>query len=105
MIRLLVTDLDNTLYDWFEMWTTSFALMLSELVRITGIDQSLLEAEIKSVHQARHTSEYSALMQEVPSLVRFAGGREATDVYASAIAAFRQGREAAMVLYDGVQET
>lgn len=104
-IRVLVTDLDNTLFDWFDIWTKSFAPMLDELVRITGIEQARLESQIREVHQRRRTSEYSGLLLEVPALIEFADGRPAKEVYASAIDRFRDGRAASMRLYDGVQNT
>ena len=35
--RLLVTDLDNTLYDWFDIWHSSFSALLEEVARISGL--------------------------------------------------------------------
>jgi FMN phosphatase YigB (HAD superfamily) len=103
-VSLLVTDLDNTLYDWFEIWYRSFAPMLEELVRISGVPQRQLEEEIRQVHQERGTSEYSHLIQELPSL-RKGGEQELAATYSSAIDAFREGRKQAMRLYDGVAQT
>lgn len=105
VIGLLVTDLDNTLFDWFDMWTNSFSPMLDQLVQITGVERSLLESQIRRVHQERRTSEYSGLLFEVPVLVQFAQGRPPKEVYASAIKRFRKGRSASMRLYEGVKET
>jgi phosphoglycolate phosphatase len=102
---LLVTDLDNTLYDWFEIWFGSFEPMLREIVRISGIPEHQLLQEIRSVHQLRGTSEYSALLQELPSLGGLHPGRMPPDVYASAIEAFREGRKRTMRLYPGVLDT
>lgn len=67
-ISVIVTDLDNTLYDWFEMWYTSFNRMLSSLVNQSGIRQDILEKEIHQVFQRHGTSEYEFLIQELPSL-------------------------------------
>lgn len=102
---LLVTDLDNTLYDWFEIWYGSFKPMLREIVRISGVPESQILQEIRSVHQLRGTSEYSALVQEIPTLRALHPGEHLPDVYASAINAFRDGRKRTMHLYPGVRDT
>src|SRR5690349_5217643 len=52
-ISLLVTDLDNTLWDWFAIWYASFSALLEGIVRISGISQEELEPEIRKVHQRR----------------------------------------------------
>ncbi len=102
---LLVTDLDNTLYDWFGIWHGSFEPMLREIVRISGVPRKQLESEIRVVHQRRGTSEYSALLQELPSLLDRHPAEELPKVYASAIEAFRRGRKRTMRLYPGVRDT
>ena len=43
MIRALITDLDNTLYDWVTFFALSFDAMVTELTRVLDVDrQSLL---------------------------------------------------------------
>jgi len=104
-IALLVTDLDNTLWDWFEIWYRSFVALVSGLVASSGVPREVLEAEIHKVHQARGTSEYSYLIQELPSLREGHAGEDLTAVYAAAIAASREARKTAMQLYPGVKTT
>ena len=36
-VTVLVTDMDNTLFDWLEMWRTAFGAMLDRLVADSGI--------------------------------------------------------------------
>lgn len=103
--QLLVTDLDNTLWDWFESWHSSFSALLNQLVNISGVQREVLEAEIKSVHQLRGTTEYSNLVREVPSLVSFAGNADPMEVFDSALHAQHSERKASMQLYPGVLET
>jgi len=67
-VTVLVTDLDNTLWDWFHAWHASFAAMLLRLSDMTGLAPSVLEGEIRRVHQLRGTTEYSLLLTELPSL-------------------------------------
>jgi FMN phosphatase YigB (HAD superfamily) len=67
-VALLITDLDNTVWDWFAAWNASFAPMLAALAERSGVPQAVLEREIRLVHQLRGTSEYTLLLNELPSL-------------------------------------
>jgi hypothetical protein len=55
-IELLITDLDNTLYDWFDFWYHSFTAMLDQIVVISGIPREQLEPEIKKIYEKHGTS-------------------------------------------------
>lgn len=100
--RILITDLDNTLWDWFEAWYQSFSALLNGLQTVTGLDKGLLEAQIRSVHQQRGTTEYSNLIREVPALVEFSKGRDPFDVFDEALHAQSSARRRATKLYPGV---
>lgn len=102
--RLLITDLDNTLWDWFEAWYQSFSGMLTRLHELSGVDQAVLEAQIRSVHQDRGTSEYSNLFREVPALVAAAGPNDAAVVFDEAQHIQNSRRKAATRLYPGVRD-
>ena len=103
--RLLITDLDNTLWDWFHAWYESFSALLNKLVELSGVPRSQLEEEIRAIHQAHGTSEYSNLVNEIPSLARLAAPEEAAQVYADAIEALRVARRASTKLYADVFDT
>ncbi len=62
---LLITDLDDTLWDWFAIWSASFGAMLAETARISGIPEIVLEQEIKVVHQKHRTSAYAFVLEEL----------------------------------------
>ena len=68
-IELLITDLDNTLYDWFDFWYHSFTAMLDQIVAISGIPREKLEPEIKKIYEKHGTSEYSFLIEELEPLL------------------------------------
>lgn len=104
-ISTIITDLDNTLWDWLDIWHRPFAAMLDQLVRRSGLPRHQLEAEIRAVHQQHGTSEYAFVVEELPSLRRLHPGEDPTEVYASAIAAYRNARDEALKLYPGVYET
>lgn len=74
-IKLLITDLDNTLWDWFEAWQMAFTGLLSDLVDITGLTPDEVETAIRKVHQTRGASEYLLLVEEL-SIVQELLGKE-----------------------------
>lgn len=102
--KVLITDLDNTLFDWVELWVRCFSAMLDEIVTISGVSREQLLPEIRTVHQRHGTSEYSFLIEELPSLQRFLAGRNALEVFSQAIDSFRAKRKEYLVLYPGVSE-
>jgi phosphoglycolate phosphatase len=102
-ISLVITDLDNTLYDWFSTWYTAFRAMLDEIIRISGLPENVLIPEIKAVHERYGTSEYAFLINELPSLRERHPGENLVEVYGTAIEAYREGRRATLALYDGVR--
>lgn len=106
-VSTLVTDLDNTLWDWFEVWHAGFAVLLAGLVEETGLHQDVLEAEIRAVHQANGTSEYppELLLPLLPSLGLPVGPDEARRRFGDVLHAFYSARKHALRLYPGVRET
>ena len=63
-IKLLITDLDDTIWYWFKMWHASFSAQLDEVAKVSGISKDVLIPEIKAIHEKYHTSEYSFVLQE-----------------------------------------
>lgn len=102
---LLITDLDNTLWDWFEAWHASFSALIENLVRLSGIDRAVLERQIKFVHQQRRTTEYSNLLREVPSLVHAAAPRDPMEVFDEALHAQNSVRVSTTRLYPTVLQS
>ncbi|GIF45610.1 phosphoglycolate phosphatase [Asanoa ferruginea] len=104
-ITLVVTDLDNTLWDWLETWYASFNALLQYLVAETGLSQQVLEGEIRTIHQRRGTSEYSYLLNEIPSLQRLHPDEDLATRFQDGIHRYRLARKATSKLYPGVIET
>ena len=102
---VLITDLDNTLFDWVEVWSQSFSAMLAVLLEQTGADPVSLKNEIQEVHKRHGTSEYAFLLEEVPTLKAFAKGEPVTEVFEEAIRSFRVARKKSLMLYPRVKET
>jgi FMN phosphatase YigB (HAD superfamily) len=103
--RLLITDLDNTLWDWFEAWYQSFSAMLERLAELSGIAQSDLEQAIRPIHRSRGTAEYSNLLNEIPALISAAAPLDPSQVFDDANHVLNSQRKAATNLYPGVKET
>ena len=101
----LITDLDNTIFDWVEVWITCFTTMLDGVLEMSGVPREVLIPEIKAVHQKHGTSEYSFLLEELPSLSPFLNGRRVAEVFAGPIEAFRAARSEKLRLYPTVGET
>jgi FMN phosphatase YigB (HAD superfamily) len=108
VIRLLVTDLDNTVYDWLHSHIPAFEAQVAEMVRLTGLGEDELLGSYRRVHQRVHTSEYAYAFLELDALDELDGGlppRERLDRYGSALVAYREEHLRRLALYEGVQET
>lgn len=105
---MLITDLDNTLYDWVAFYIPSFLAMVAELSRISGHTPEALKASFKRVHQRHRSTEYAFAIEELDILGGETNGNAAVErlrKYAPAIEAFRQQRSELLKLYPGVAET
>ena len=102
---VLITDLDNTLFDWVGIWHASFSAMLEELIAVSGVPREQLIREFKAIHQKHRTSEYAFSIEELPSLRKINPSDDLKVVYDSAIRRFRQERKRTLKLYPGVMDT
>lgn len=108
MIRLLVTDLDNTVYDWLGAHMPAFNAQVVELSRLTGLPKEELLAAYRRVHQRRHTSEYAYAFLELDVLDEFDGGLDPAERlrrYSTALHAYRAEHLRCLRLYPGVRAT
>ncbi len=104
-VALLVTDLDNTLYDWFTMWYSAFSAMIESICVSSRIPKAVLLPEIRRVYQEWGTSEYSHLLDELPSLRALNPGQDISEVYKEAIHKYRSERKRHLKLYPSVRES
>jgi phosphoglycolate phosphatase len=102
--RVLITDVDNTLLDWQELWYQTFTAMTDKILEISGVDPDVLYAQCSVVHQRYGTSEYSRLLEELPCLRELYGDNVLT-VMEPAIDAFRTTRRQVLRLYPTVEDT
>jgi phosphoglycolate phosphatase len=107
-VRLLVTDLDNTLYDWVGSFAPSFRAMARELAVLLDVDEARLYREFKSVHCRHHNSEHPFAAFELPSVRRSFPRATPAELLAhlrGPLAAFDRMRIDTLRLYDGVADT
>jgi phosphoglycolate phosphatase-like HAD superfamily hydrolase len=105
---LLITDLDNTLYDWVSFFAQSFRAMVDKLVDVTGTDRQQVLGEFKAVHQRYGNSEQPFAILELPSIARRFPGVSRQELLATLsepLRAFDATRDRTLRLYDGVQST
>ena len=105
--RLLVCDLDNTLYDWVRYFVSAFYPMVDEVVRITNCDRNLLLDDFRDVHRKHHDSEHPFAVLETRIIQEhFAGQsrREIAQRLYPAFHVFNVRRKQTLQLYPGVRE-
>ena len=102
---VLITDLDNTLFDWVHLWHCCFSAMVQKVADISQIPLNTLKQEIRVVHRTHGTSEYSFLLEELPSLVAKYQGQDVTKVFSAALDAYREQRRKELRLYPTVAES
>ena len=108
MPKLLITDLDNTLYDWVSFFSQSFEVMVDSIVEITSIDKNILLRDFKDIHQKYNSSERPYAALEVKAITDYYGTTD-KDILkrelAPAFFNFSETRQKTLKLYGGVAET
>jgi phosphoglycolate phosphatase-like HAD superfamily hydrolase len=104
-VSVVITDLDNTLYDWVEIWHKPFKAMLDRLVQDSAVSRERLILDFKAVFQKRGTCEYAFAIEELPSLNAQHPGENLAELYADAIDAYRKARREVMRLYPDVLQS
>jgi phosphoglycolate phosphatase len=103
---VVISDLDNTLFDWVDIWYTGFRALLNALIRETGDDEEILIPQIKEIHEKRRTSEYAFLIDELPAMrERFTSAQDFQKAASRIREEFEQGRSSSMHLYPTVDDT
>jgi FMN phosphatase YigB (HAD superfamily) len=104
-VSVVIMDLDNTLWDWVEIWYQSFNAMFEKVLEISNIDEKTLKKEFKEIHEKHGTSEYSFSIQELPSLKKKHQGEDLLAIYSNAIQTHREMRKKYSRLYPSILKT
>lgn len=103
--KLLVCDLDNTLYDWVTYFVKSFYAMAEVASEILNCDMQELLLSFKSVHQLHNDSEHPFALLET-SIVKGKypqkSLQELAEILDPALYAFNKMRVKELKLYPGV---
>jgi len=107
-VRLLITDLDNTLYDWVTYFSEAFSALIERTEEILSVPRSRLLDEFKLVHQKHHNSEHPFALLEIRSVAEKFGHltrQEKKQALDSAFYAFNKKRKETLFAYEGVLNT
>lgn len=105
--KLIVTDLDNTLYDWVAYFVPAFYAMVAKAIEITGCDEEQLLDDFREVHRRHHDSEHPFALVETQTMRNRFPGLSASEIAVKldeAIHAFNSVRKRSLALYPGVRE-
>jgi phosphoglycolate phosphatase len=106
--RLLVCDLDNTLYDWVSFFVPAFYAMVDSAVGILCCDREQLLDDLRIVHQKYHDSEHPFALLETTTVNRVLPNYsvdERREILDPAFKAFNSVRKQNLRLYPGVEQT
>jgi phosphoglycolate phosphatase len=105
--KLLICDLDNTLYDWVAYFVPSIYAMVDKVIEITECDRENLLDDLRSVHRRHHDAENPFSLLETRLVQRIFPGlkrNEIARVLDPAFHAFNSTRKRTLKLYPGVKE-
>ena len=107
MYKLLITDLDDTLYSWIDFFVPAFYEMVRELSSLTGIEEETLLREYQEQHRMVGTVEFPFITLRIPSINRLylgLGEDEIKERLNSAFHKFNSVRKHQLKLFEGVDE-
>ena len=102
--RLLLTDVDNTLFNWVDYFGPSFRSMIHALSRSAGVAEDVLTAAFRDLYRRYGTTEYSFAIQQL-SIFADRSTAERDDLVRLATVAFGRTRRKHLRPYNGVTET
>jgi phosphoglycolate phosphatase len=105
-IRLVVTDMDNTLYSWVNYIVPAIEAMVEAVCRATGFPKIKVVQSLKRVYAKHESNEYPFALQESTLFEEFPDfGSFDKLVILPAQTAFREARRRYLEAYPGVVET
>lgn len=108
MTQLLITDLDNTLYDWVTFFARSFTAMVDSLVEDLEFGREELLDEFRTIHQGLGDSEQPFAVLELPCIRARFGSLDRLALKRcldGPLHAFNSERNRTLKLYASVGET
>jgi len=106
--KILICDLDNTLYDWVAYFVPSFYAMVDALIEITDWDKEQVLDEFHRIHQKYGSTEHPFSLLELESVQKKFGHlprAELAKEFDSAFLVFNRSRKRTLNCYSGVRDT
>lgn len=103
--QLLIVDLDNTLWDWMKIWSSSLPPLLETVAQQLGIEQSQLELEAREIHRQVRTSDFELVLDQMPSVVAATSPTEPRVALREAMRKYYSSRKRLTVTYPDVVDT
>jgi len=105
-IRLVITDLDNTLYDWVAWYAGALQAMVERASAVLDCPAEQLLDELEDAYALRASVEEPRALLELPSVRRrFAERQHAGEALGPALDAFVHPPAGALRAYPGVRRT
>lgn len=106
-VNFVVTDLDDTIWDWLKMWHSSFEPYFMRISSEFNVNVDTLKSEFKRIHQKYGSSEFSFIYQELECLTDVQKEQFRTEVRGkrSIIHEYNSLKKNNLFLYEGVLET
>jgi FMN phosphatase YigB (HAD superfamily) len=107
-IQLLITDLDNTLYDWVSFYAEALLALVGEAARLLDTSRDTIMEELRVVHQRFGTMERPYALLDTELVARRYPDqtlRQRATLLAPAFHAWDRARLRALRMYPGTRET
>jgi FMN phosphatase YigB (HAD superfamily) len=102
--RLLLSDIDNTLFNWVDYFGPSFRSMIHALARQSEFSESTLIGGFRDLYERYGTTEYSFIIQQLPLFSQHSSSDRDALVHLATVA-FGRTRRKYLQPYAGVVET
>lgn len=105
IVKTLICDLDNTLYDWVSYFVPSFYKMVDVAAEILMCEREQLLDDMKIVHQKHHNTEQPYALLETSTVKQWIKQGHIISEIDRAFLAFNRERKLRLSLFDGILPT
>jgi phosphoglycolate phosphatase len=102
--ELVVTDVDNTLFDWMGIWAGAFGAMVRALVDQTDRPADEWFAAARRVHARRGATECPTFLEDLAAAAEWPGHADRHAVLSRAAAIYRRYWDVHLAPYAGVRQ-
>lgn len=107
-IKLIVTDIDNTIFDWVSYYSYSMVALFEKVETIINVPKAKLAEEARDIFTRHCSIEYPFVIQDMASVIAFYGSdidKMLTEAVEPGRKAFLKRSENLLVPYPDVEET